>query len=145
MSQEIIHQLVYVSSATRLFTPADLLALLDQSRRRNGAVGITGMLLYREGNFMQVLEGDAEAVKATHQRIAKDPRHRGLITLRNATVPKRSFGQWSMAFRNLELAETSEVEGYSDFLNQAWNLPAAEPKADAAARLVELFRRGMRR
>ncbi len=144
MPQDSIHQLVYVSSATRLFSPPDLLALLEQSRRNNSRVGITGMLLYREGNFMQVLEGDPAAVLETHQRIVKDLRHHGLITLKNGRVAARSFAQWSMAFRNLELADSAEIPGYSDFLNQPWNLPPAEARSDAAARLIEVFRRGMR-
>lgn len=144
MNDEPLHQLVYVSSATALFSLSDLLALLEQSRQRNAEVHVTGMLLYREGNFMQVLEGRPDAVAATHARIQADPRHRGLITLRNAAVAARSFPHWSMAYRNLELGVSDEIPGYSDFLNQQWELSARNVQADAARKLVDLFRKGMR-
>ena len=144
MIAEDLHQLVYVSSATTLFTHDELLALLEQSRNRNGRAGVTGILLYRDGNFMQVLEGPRAAVDATHGRIQRDPRHRGLITLRNSGVPARSFPDWSMAFRNLELAGSGDIPGYSDFLNQDWALPEQRDQADAARKLIGIFRRGLR-
>jgi hypothetical protein len=144
MIAEDLHQLVYVSSATAPFAQDDLLALLEQSRKRNGSVGVTGILLYCDGNFMQVLEGPRHAVFATHQRIQGDARHRGLITLRNAAIPARSFPDWSMAFRNLELAGTVDISGYNDFLNQSWTLPARGDQADAARKLIGVFRRGLR-
>jgi hypothetical protein len=144
MSSPELHQLVYVSSATKPFPQDELLALLAQSRRRNTESGVTGMLLYRDGNFMQVLEGPRAAVLATHERIVGDSRHRGLITLRNTPVAARSFPDWSMAFRNLELSASPDLPGYSDFLNQAWSLPAAAGEADAARKLLAVFRRSAR-
>src|SRR4051812_26378365 len=97
----LIH-LVFVSSATPPFSQADLLALLEISCCNNEAVGITGMLLYRDGNFMQVLEGEESAVTATHDRISRDRRHDGLITMLKGPIAKRNFGDWSMGFRNLD-------------------------------------------
>ena len=56
-------QLVYLSSASQPFSEDDLVALLTQARQNNTAHGLTGMLLYKDGNFMQVLEGDEAEVR----------------------------------------------------------------------------------
>ncbi len=61
--------LVYVSSATRPFSGEDLRALLATCRKNNAELGVTGMLLYKDGNFMQVLEGDEEAVRGLYEKI----------------------------------------------------------------------------
>lgn len=63
--------LVYVSSAVVPFSKAELLSLLTKSRENNSKVGLTGLLIYKDGSFMQVLEGEETAVLATHERIAR--------------------------------------------------------------------------
>ncbi|MBA3273301.1 MAG: BLUF domain-containing protein [Chthoniobacterales bacterium] len=69
--------LVYASIANEDFSPEQLIDLLATSRRNNDASGITGMLLYKDRRFLQVLEGSEAAVRATYARIKRDPRHRG--------------------------------------------------------------------
>lgn len=139
----LIH-LVYVSSATHSFTQSELLALLEASRRKNEAATITGMLLYRDGNFMQVLEGEESAVTDTHTRIAKDSRHDGLITLVKAPISQRSFGEWSMGFRNLDSAEVRAVPGYSEFLNEDWRGRPIQESPHRALTFLRVFRQGIR-
>ncbi len=63
--------LVYVSSATKLFSEAELVELLRQARARNSHSGITGMLLYSNGNFIQVIEGEETIVLALHQNLMR--------------------------------------------------------------------------
>jgi hypothetical protein len=137
-------QLIYLSSATQPFSPADLLALLETSRRNNTPVGITGLLLYRDGNFIQVLEGEEPAVSATHDRIIRDTRHGGLITLLKAPIAQRSFGEWSMGFRNLSAKAAPEVPGYNEFLNEDWLARPMQASPDRAVKLLQLFRSGLR-
>jgi hypothetical protein len=139
----LIH-LVYVSSATQPFPQTDLLALLEGSRRRNEPDGITGLLLYRDGNFMQVLEGEEPAVTATHARIAKDTRHGGLITLLKGPIEQRSFGEWSMGFRNLNSPEIRTFPGYSEFLNEDWMGRPMQETPHRALKLLQVFRQGTR-
>ena len=136
--------LVYVSSAKRPFTRADLLALLAQSRARNAAAGLTGMLLYNGGNFMQVLEGPEEAVNALYAKIGRDPRHSGLMTLLRGPLAARQFADWSMAFCNLDEDEAQAVPGYSDFLNTP--LTSVEFAADPSRsqKLLLSFKNSMR-
>lgn len=94
-------QLVYVSSATHLFSKTELLELLTKSRIKNSALGITGMLLYKEGNFMQLLEGEANAVHRLYDTIHKDPRHHNSIVLVDEPAKTPFFRDWSMGFRDL--------------------------------------------
>lgn len=110
-----LRSLTYVSSAAAKLSTADLLSILQASRRNNTAIGVTGLLLYKDGNFMQVLEGEEEAVQTTHLRIARDPRHHGLITLLDAPVERRSFEDWSMGFQDLSGDAPLGVPGYHEF------------------------------
>ncbi len=109
--------LVYVSSATLLFPGEDLRALLATSRKNNAELGVTGMLLYKDGNFMQVLEGDEGAVRGLYEKIEADPRHGGEITLQQGFVEGRQFPDWSMGFRDLNSPEERSTPVYSELLN----------------------------
>jgi hypothetical protein len=91
--------LVYVSTAVRLLEETEIVHLLVRARRRNRDAGVTGVLLYADGNFMQLLEGPAPAVEFVYGIIDQDPLHRGLIELRRERVASRAFARWSMGFR----------------------------------------------
>jgi hypothetical protein len=107
--------MAYVSGAAVPFNQMMLLDLLEQASKRNAAAGITGMLLYKDSQFMQVLEGSETAVKATFNRISHDQRHHGIIVLLKEAAAERFFPDWSMAFRDLDLPEHRKVPGYSEF------------------------------
>jgi Sensors of blue-light using FAD len=77
---------------------------------------VTGMLLYKDGNFMQFLEGEKENVISVHARISKDPRHTG-FTLLQQEESAREFTDWAMGFKKLGLEPVPKVPGYSDFIN----------------------------
>ena len=113
----MIFYILYVSSATRPFPPEELVQLLAVSRGNNQRDGLSGMLAYRDGNFMQVLEGEEATVLAVYERIERDPRHAGVITLLRGHTPERQFPGWSMAFRDLSAAEGNTLPGYNDFLH----------------------------
>ena len=89
-------QIVYISSAVGTVDTAPILAA---SRRNNARDGLTG-LLYADGRrFLQVLEGEAEAVERTLERISADPRHRAVVVLSCRDIAAREFGTWAMAQR----------------------------------------------
>jgi hypothetical protein len=138
-----VYFLVYVSSATTLFSRSQLLDILSASRASNIALGVTGMLLYKGGNLMQVLEGERDAVQGLYAKIARDPRHQGLMTLLDGAQDERRFGDWSMAFCDLDAADAASVPGYSEFLNTP--LTSAEFTADPALsqRLLTTFKQSM--
>lgn len=95
-----IYQLLYASSAAKKFDDEELSALLAGARRRNTEAGLTGILLYNDGNFIQLLEGDEAEVTATWGRIFNDPRHKGQLILFKGFVEQRLCMDWEMGFRN---------------------------------------------
>ena len=136
--------LIYVSSATVPFTESELLELLEISRRNNALIEVTGLLLYRDGNFMQVLEGEEDQVRTVHDRITRDSRHTGLITLLAAPIPERTFAGWSMAFRNLNSPELKNIPGFDQFLNENWRMSGDYEGPNQAMKVLHFFRKNMR-
>ena len=98
MNSTKLYQLAYLSSALAKPSESGLRAILDTSRRNNSTGGITGLLLYHDGNFFQVLEGPKDAVLACYDRIVADPRHHGHIVLLSEKIGQRNFSDWSMAY-----------------------------------------------
>lgn len=139
--EQVAYRVVYVSSAVRLFGEAELRELLAVSRHNNKAAGITGLLLYRGGNFVQTLEGPRAAVEAALERIGRDPRHRGIIVVLREPAAARQFSGWSMGFENLSSVDLATLPGFSSFLDEEADLLG---RPDNAVRLMELFRRGNR-
>ncbi|MBA3936422.1 MAG: BLUF domain-containing protein [Planctomycetes bacterium] len=136
--------IIYVSSATIPFSNQDLLELLERARAANAALGITGMLLYKGGNFMQCLEGGHEAVTTLYERITTDRRHRGCLTLLKGDRAERQFPTWTMAFRDLDDPQVCGTPGYDAFLNQSFTGPGPTVPANNCWQLFETFRTGMR-
>jgi hypothetical protein len=137
--------LVYVSSAAAEFSESDLVALLKQSGEKNARMGITGLLLYKDGNFMQVLEGPDDAVRQLFETILADSRHRGVIRLLERQIEQRQFANWAMAFRNLSDPALREIPEYSEFLNEPLNSESFRTKTSQALRLLDIFRRNLSR
>jgi hypothetical protein len=135
--------LTYVSSATEAFTSRGLATLLARARENNARIGITGMLLYKEGNFMQVLEGPPAVVRRQFLAIRLDYRHRGLTTLLEESVESRRFSEWSMAFWNLSTANAITVPGYSDFINTTLTAGEFESEPSRAEKLLLTFRNSL--
>jgi len=96
MSESPLHMLVYLSALQPRLTEPELEALVHDSRTRNTAAGITGVLLHADGDVIQYLEGPESAVRATFGRIARDPRHRSIVVAVDAELPARVFPRWLM-------------------------------------------------
>ncbi len=112
-----VFQLVYISSPVRDQTADELMRLLEQSRRDNIDMEITGLLLYRPGMFMQVLEGEQPVVRKLYARIERDVRHRDVTVVWSGQVALRRFADWTMAFRDLRDPALAGKPGFSEFLN----------------------------
>jgi hypothetical protein len=97
---EMVHSILYWSRTAVRLTEADLLDLLRVSRRANEQKGLTGMLLYKDGCFLQVLEGELRPLEQVFAKIEKDPRHECVTLLRTDYGP-RQFAGWAMGFENL--------------------------------------------
>ncbi len=105
--------LIYVSSSKGLFNETDLVELLRSARIANKKHEITGMLLYHEGNIMQVLEGNEKDVNQLFSNILKDARHHGVIKMICEPILKRDFSDWRMSYLNISKIH---VDGFSNFL-----------------------------
>lgn len=93
-----MRQLLYVSSTADEPSLDDLDQVLTASRRNNAMMGITGLLLFIDGGFLQILEGEERTVRELYTRIANDPRHRNARLMLDREVPVRAFPEWSMGF-----------------------------------------------
>lgn len=101
----MIHYLIYVSSAKGLFTKTDFSDILSTSRFNNKLKDITGILLYNEGNIMQVLEGEEEPVMKVYNKIKTDSRHHNVTKMISGISAQRSFPDWPMASKMLTASE----------------------------------------
>ena len=88
-------QLIYASQPFG-FNEVNLSGILLDARRCNKRDGITGALVCRHDAYLQLLEGPAEKVRATYQRIIRDDRHANVEELVNHAVTERMFGDWAM-------------------------------------------------
>lgn len=113
-----LYHLGYVSTETSPFSQEQLLDLLNDARRVNDERNVTGLLLYREGSFYQVLEGEEAAVKDTFKGIEQDPRHTAVRVLFNGLTEAREFADWQMGFINLDNINIEKLIGFSDFLSR---------------------------
>ena len=139
-----MHHLAYVSSAVSEFTKPQLHELLERSQASNRKVGITGLLLYRGGNFIQVIEGDESDVRELYNKVCQDARHKGIFKLLDEPIDEREFPDWAMAFKDLEIEDCSEVPGYSHFLDSSWGEGDRAVAGSRARKLLAGFRDRLR-
>jgi len=107
-----MHHLIYLSWAAVPLTDKELQQLLVHARRRNTELAITGVLLYGNERFLQVLEGEENAVQEVYAHIRRDTRHTNILTFVNKPVAQRAFTEWAMAFQPVTPQQMEEVVGY---------------------------------
>lgn len=112
---ELVNCIYCSASANSNLTPGELEALLDRCRSNNAAAGITGMLLYSQGSFFQVLEGDRRAVQALFEKISRDKRHSLITKIILEPIAERAFASWTMGHSQVSAAELAEIPGLNDF------------------------------
>lgn len=89
-------RLVYISQAVVGFTNEEVQNILQSSQRNNSAHGISGVLVFGGGLFMQVLEGSEQAVLRLYVKILDDRRHSDCRLIHISPADERIFEQWSM-------------------------------------------------
>lgn len=139
MSQRLF-RITYFSVATRPFRPQELDELLVKARSNNAAVGVTGMLLYHDRNFLQTLEGPKEAVDAVYSRILCDQRHCSVVTAVRDDTDKRLFGDWAMGWANPSMLS----EGLQTDLAALRNMVCKQTSDPGLRVLMTSFLRGVR-
>ncbi|MGH1439269.1 MAG: BLUF domain-containing protein [Cellvibrionaceae bacterium] len=121
MSDTLFH-IGYMSKSVRLMTDAGLNALLNKARINNEVTSLTGMLLYSEGSFLQIIEGPKPAVDNAFQHIQKDSRHQAIKVLFEEKIESRNFTDWTMGFKHLENDQIAHIPGMNAFLENGESL-----------------------
>ena len=122
-----VRQLIYISDARYGLDKDDIEDILAASRRNNGQSGVTGMLLYSSGIFIQALEGDPGTVATLYAKITDDRRHDNADILSDRVVDGRSFSSWAMGF----------VERTPEELGEKIGIQGALDRSQAIARLSQ--------
>ena len=129
-----MYRLVYKSVACAPFSETELKKLLMNSRLRNAEAGLTGMLIYDGGTFLQMLEGDMAPIFKTFARIERDPRHKDIaVLLRDPNAAERAFGHWSMGYAGGSTA-AGILKGFVDLPN---GLRTASLDRSSAVRILD--------
>jgi hypothetical protein len=143
-----LHRLIYVSSAIGVLRADELDRILLRAKASNAGAGITGLLLFHEGTFLQVIEGSPAGVLSLMERIRRDRRHRGLALLESHVSTTRAFPDSPMAYvapRNLTPGQRQELGelltavrrrealgGGESLSNQLWSVLSSFQAAEAA-------------
>lgn len=121
-----VFQLFYVSSAVPGCSEDQIDSMLKKAREYNKSQGLTGILLFRGGIFLQLLEGDEEKVNRLYEKIAANSLHRNLVKIFAKGGNPPIFSDWSMAYREVSDVDVAMV---NEMLS--WNkLIAANPEID---------------
>ncbi|MBC8054278.1 MAG: BLUF domain-containing protein [Sphingobacteriaceae bacterium] len=129
-----LHRIVYVSTSIDLLSEQELQKILSVSRKNNAQKNITGILVYNDGNILQVLEGDKKDIHALFGVISQDHRHYGCIILQDTHSETRSFAEWSMGFRSVSHIEFIQLEGYWDLRSK--NMPLINNESEGTVRNI---------
>ena len=106
-------RLLYASRAVDT-SPGTIESILSQSREHNPATGITGILCYGGGIFLQAIEGGRSQVSDLFGHIQRDARHKDVVLLQFEEILERRFGGWSMGQVNLTKLNQSTLLKYSE-------------------------------
>jgi hypothetical protein len=125
-------RLMYASRAVPTVDQDQLVAIVRKSKANNGPLGVTGVLCFGEGIFIQVLEGGRSAVNRLYNRIATDPRHTQVELLSYEEIGERRFAGWSMGQVNMNRLNPALLLKYSE-------RPALDPYVVSGAVTMALF------
>ena len=130
----------YASEASIEFSNEAVRRLLEDARRNNAAIGVTGILLLVDRSFFQVLEGEPDVVSTLYERIERDTRHKHVVKLIREPIEERDFRDWSMGLARMAPKELSALPGFSDFFATGRSLSNLAP--GMAQKLLSGFRAG---
>jgi hypothetical protein len=128
-------QLAYISRATEPFEEDELFQLIDHSQKNNKARGLSGMLVYNSGYFLQLLEGPAPTVEALMERIARDPRHVEIKRVFEKRGAQPIFGSWYMAYKNLSTLKPALRQRVETLIVQL----AGKPKVESPEEFMKVL------
>lgn len=123
--------------ATKMMSKQDMQRLLHQATTNNNKTGITGILLYRSGLFLQYLEGTKNTVQSLYTKIKNDRRHTSLIKMHDKPISERVFKNWAMEFRYLK--NINSLLSFDDYLRSHIDDNAKESNRRAIYNFIMSF------
>jgi hypothetical protein len=133
--------MVYISSAKLMLNDREIANIVKISQTNNQQHGITGILLYNSGNFMQLIEGDDAEVEGLYEKIRKDKRHSDVTLLFKETITHRNFENWLMGYRNLDTLKVIAPELLSPFLHEELDFSIYKNNPYRALGFLEMFKK----
>ncbi|MDX6746890.1 BLUF domain-containing protein [Polaribacter sp. PL03] len=112
-----LRRIAYTSKATIHFSKRDLLDLLHDSRAYNSMDKISGVLIHKNGYFLQIIEGDSKDVDDLLTRLHKDTRHTDFKIINDSFVPDRMFSKWAMGCADFDDPTLAMIPGIRTDLN----------------------------
>jgi hypothetical protein len=111
----MLYRIIYLSSGLKDLTSTDVKEILVKAKENNRAKNITGILLYLDKNFIQVLEGEKEEVIKLYEKISLDHRHKNVIKVIEGDIASRQFDKWDMGFIEIDSDDLKDLSEYKDF------------------------------
>ncbi|MDX1760738.1 MAG: BLUF domain-containing protein [Christiangramia sp.] len=132
------HVICYVSHTNSELDLHQIQDLLDFSLNNNRKLGLKGVLLYSEGNFFQILEGEKEVVLNIYHKIEKDPRHHGIIQIIGRDISKGAIDGYTVDVLNGE--DKYNIEVPKEYLDTIEGIPleVKKPMENMVARFVSI-------
>lgn len=113
-----LDSLIYFSTAVEVPTVAQLEHMLLRARERNASEGVTGVLIYAEGSFIQYLEGPGAGLDRVYRRIQADSLHHDIFEVYREPIGSREFAEWQMAFAPTRVSGLAKHFPVNDHLAQ---------------------------
>jgi hypothetical protein len=133
--------MVYISSAKLGLTYGEMLNIVADARINNEKTGVTGLLLFNSGNFMQLVEGAESTVDTLYKKIEKDRRHTEVKLLLKEPITHRNFSNWTMGFRDVAKLKQINPKFHNSFLDDDFNFSIYQDNPYRALKFLETFKR----
>jgi DNA-binding transcriptional regulator WhiA len=114
-------QIVYTSKARSDVNDAQIINIHSKALSNNVQKGITGMLLYTKGTFLQVIEGEADIIDRLMETIKSDTRHHDVEILVRNSIKHREFKNWSMGYRRLDDGDAKALLNFAPFFEDGFD------------------------
>lgn len=136
-------RVTYASRAADWLSRDDLRDIAASAQRRNAALGLTGLLLYFDNDFLQILEGAEPVVEQLYEVIEADPRNKWVTRLASERVLRRAFADWSMGCFEIGL---EQLAGDAFYILDA-DAPRVRPRfsGDFSVFLEQFYNRNLAR
>jgi len=136
-------KLIYASSAVYPFSEDELLSLLETAHENNAKRNITGMLVYGNGDFLQVIEGEEDQINTLFEIIKQDHRHTDITLIAKTHITQRTFTDWKMGFVHLDHITSQTLPNFSECMKVQLNSKRITDNPNYALGFLQAFKQAM--